>query len=493
LTEIRTSQLNSLAGRRVTCMMLAIFCVTNLTRCSTKGSSTASGKDAPGGRVEVSGTTTDDDPTEFKQADESVQIGGVNLTGNQNLTSQYVIKAYLVSAAGKFKVYTGVSSSKDFKFSINRASSYVVVDVTSPSGKTKSAIIAPSFAVTTVRANLTVNRITDVAAKLLSIAHEKVSAGDANAITIFSHYLFSVPDMIMSAASAVRVIDQQQKAGVTADPIDLTNLAQSLMQATVAKVNQLATEYSPIQYAQKVSAASYESIYRQDLASISPDVLAYRANPDLGSSTAAATDVTYTAIVASENRFLNAAYRVESTVYRTANTSADAGSTSTASTVSSTFEAFYQVCVNAQTCVSSSFTPSTPPGDGDGSGGSSGGGSSGGGSSDGGSSDGGSSGGGSSGGGSSGGGSNLAIQSASIISSTLASIVFSGGVSGSYTVFAYTDDACSSQVANSTTGASSPRTVTLPIVGVYYFKVNGTSENSPCFGPVYTVQSPPPS
>ena len=465
--------------------MLAIFCVTNLTRCSTKGSSTSSGKDAPGGRVEVSGTTTDDDPTEFKQADESVQIGGVNLTGNQNLGSQYIIKAYLVYSGGIKQIYSGLSSTSNFKFTIQRASSYIRVDVTNLSGMTKSAILAPSFSTSTVRANVAVSRITDVAARLLSIAHDKAMSGDANAVNIFNNYLVSVADLVMVAGSAIRVVEQQKAVGATAAPIDLTNLTQSLMTATAAKFNSLSGEYTPLQYAQKVSKASYESIYAIEQAAVPPEVLAYRTNSDLGTSPAATSDVAYTAIVTSADRVLDAAYRVEATVYRTASTPSDASSASTASTVKSTFEAFYQTCVTVETCVDSTFTPPPPPPTGDytGSSGSTTGGSTTGGSTTGGSTTGGST--------TGGGCSALAIQIVSTISATVVNVAFSGGTSANYTVYAYTDASCSSPTANSSAGASSPRIVTVPATGIYYFKVIGASESSPCFGPRDTTSLTP--
>jgi hypothetical protein len=493
------SLMNALLGHRALMRLTVFICALNLGGCSNKGSSTSSGKNAPGGRVEVSGSTSDDDPTEFKQADESVQIGGVNLTGDQNLSSQYVIKAYLITAGGKVQIYSDTIATKSFIFSVERASSYVIVEVTNPSGETKSAVLAPSFAAVTVRANLVVNRITDIVAKMLLITQDLASKGDADAAASLSQYTLSVSDMLMLAASTMRVIDKQKNDGVAAEPINLTVLTRSLIQATVEKVNGLSAEYSPTEYAKKVAAASYTSVYAAQYSeTTSPEVLAYRTNNDLGSSAAASADIAYAAIVSFQNPFVNVAYRAAVTGYRGATSSSAASSSSTESTIASTFETLYSVCQTVTTCTSGSFSAPLPPTDsssyGSGStggttsgptGGSTGGTTSG---TTGGSTSGSTSG---STGGTTGGGSQLTISSVTSLTSTLLSVAFSGGGSSGYTATAYTDANCSVSSGTPASGSGSPLTVQVPAAGTYYFKVEGSGEASACFGPETTMPVPP--
>ena len=46
--------------------------------------------------MDVSGTVQDEDPTEFTQADESVQIGGVNVVASDG----YTVSAFALGANG---------------------------------------------------------------------------------------------------------------------------------------------------------------------------------------------------------------------------------------------------------------------------------------------------------------------------------------------------------------------------------------------------------
>jgi hypothetical protein len=457
--------------------LLAACHVVLLTRCSTDGA-TGAGDKAPGGRVQVSGTTSDEDPTEFKQADESVQIGGVNLAGDQNLSSRYIIRAYLVTPSRDILIYSGTSSTSQFKFAIKSVTTYVRIDVTDPLGKTKSALLPPAFNYTTTNAKVAVNNVSDVAAKLLTITASKARYGDQAANQVLNQFSISVADLLMSASSALRVVDEQQKLGVAADPVDLTNLTSNLISASASKVSALGSEMSALRYAQHISDASYETVYSTDAESINPQVLAYRTNGNPGSSSAATQDVAYVAVKNTANRFLEAAFRVLSTALRTASTTAVAASETTASTVSMTYSALYSSCLTVTTCMASSYTPPAPPS-------SSGGGTTGGSTGD---STGGSTGG--SSGGTTGGSSPLAINSVTKLTEVYVMAAFGGGTgAATYTVTAYSNAACTVAVGTPASGSASPLTVNLGAGNGanYYLKVTGAAQSSTCAGPYSTT------
>ena len=132
------------------CLLLFSFVIGSSLQvsCQKSSSSSAGAGSGGGGKTtaeeevdfEVSGTI---DPTDFAQAQDSVEISGVNLT----TTGRYAISAFYISPLGKkVSIYQGTSDDERFSFKSKVPKRYLTIDVTRPAdGYRMGAFLPPAL------------------------------------------------------------------------------------------------------------------------------------------------------------------------------------------------------------------------------------------------------------------------------------------------------------------------------------------------------------
>jgi hypothetical protein len=357
-------QLSSHA-RKTWVILFSVMLGTSLQlSCQKSASSSAGAGGGVGGSttaeeevdLEVSGTI---DPTDFVQAQDSVEIGGVNLTTAGN----YAISAFYLSPLGKkVPVYQGTSDRERFSFKSKVPKRYLTIDVTRLSdGYRLGAFLPP--ALRNKLAKLRLNRTSSIAAKMATIVADKAAAGDEAALKALSTNSISVADTLIVAQSVARVITQptSKDKGIS---IDLAGLAAKLVEKSNDKMTALQGEGQSVAVvAEKISEKTYETVFSGDAEPNSAGVLAYRTNHDLGTSTVAKRDVAYETIKALSgdgNKYVDAAFRVEAEAYRNASSVSDAvaAESGVAGTYSTKFSACY---AGDSSCAPAGYIPPAPP------------------------------------------------------------------------------------------------------------------------------------
>ncbi len=327
-----------------------------LSSCS-KVSSTSRGVASGGSSndVEVSGTISDEEPVEFVQVSEAVQIGGVNLTA----AVSYDVSAYSLDAAGvKTLIFSGSFAEPRFHFKSNVPRRYIVLEIVRrPDGGKLGAVLPPP--VGSIKANVLVDGTTTIAAKMTEVIASKASSGDQEAVTALTSGSVSVADLLMVAQS-VRTTVKEQKEQNKGTAIDISTLARNLVQKSNALMTTLNTEgQTTVAVTQKLSEASYQAIFGSDAGAVSPGILAYRVRPDLGASASSQTNVAYEAIKASASdsiKPVDEAFRVEATAYRAASSVAAAVASQTQ--VASTFKTVFESCSETPSgCAVTAYSP----------------------------------------------------------------------------------------------------------------------------------------
>jgi titin len=332
--------------------------------CQKSASSSAGAGGGVGGsttaeeevELEVSGTI---DPTDFVQAQDSVEIGGVNLTTAGN----YAISAFYLSPLGKkVSIYQGAADGNSFSFKSKVPKRYLIIDVTSLSdGYRLGAFLPP--ALRNKLAKLRLNRTSSIAAKMATIVADKAAAGDEAALKALSTSSISVADTLILAQSVARVITQptSKDKGIS---IDLAGLALKLVEKSNEKMTALQVEgQSAAVVAEKISEKTYDTVFSGDAETISAGVLAYRTNHDLGTSTVAKRDVAYETIKALSGdgtKYVDAAFRVEAEAYRNASSLSEA--VAAESGVAGTYSTKFSECsAGNSNCAPAGYTPPAPP------------------------------------------------------------------------------------------------------------------------------------
>jgi hypothetical protein len=306
--------------------------------------------------LEVSGVI---DPADFVQAQDSVEIGGVNLT----TTATYAISVFYLSAIGKkVFVHQRTSDSERFSFKIKVPKRYMNIVVTRLSdGYRLGALLPP--ALRNKLAKLRLNRTSSIAAKIADIIADKAVAGNEAALKALSTKSISVADTLVIAQSVARVITEQA-AQNKGSIVNLARLAEKLIEKSNDKIKAIQDEgQSPTVVAEKISETTYATVFSGDAENISPGVLAYRTNHDLGTSTVAKRDVAYESIgsLSDENtKYIDAAFRVEAEAYRNAISLSDA--VAAESTITTSYSAKFSDCyAGDSSCAPAGYTPPTPP------------------------------------------------------------------------------------------------------------------------------------
>jgi hypothetical protein len=329
-----------------------------LSSCSGKSSSKSSGGGGGSGgtsEVEVSGTISDDEPLDFVQSSQSVSISGVNLTSSFS----YIVSAYSLEPRGLKKlIFTGSFAEPKFSFKSSVARQYIVIEITRmPDGGQFGGVLPPPMR--SSHAKTRINRTSTIAAKMASIIAERAVTGDEAAKSALSTNSISVTDLLTAAQSVSRTISEQKSKG-SGSAIDLSTLAIKIATKSNERLSALAAEGQNAEsVAAKISNKAYESVFGSNAETVSPGVLAHRTNLDLGTSTAAIQDVAYAAIKdlgSDSGKFVDEAFRVESTNYRQA--SSESAAVAAESAVTSEFSAKFDSCKdNISACASVSYTP----------------------------------------------------------------------------------------------------------------------------------------
>ncbi|MEI6834367.1 MAG: LamG-like jellyroll fold domain-containing protein [bacterium] len=339
-------------------ILLAVYSA-SCSKSSSKSSPSGGGGSTTTSEIEVSGSISDEAPVEFVQSYDSVNISGVNLTS----AVSYVVTAYSLEPRGSKKlIFSGSFAERNFSFKSNVDRQYIVIEIKRlPDGGQFGAVLPPPSG--SKKASVLVDGTTTIAAKMASVIASKAASGDQeaqNALTIGS---VSVADILMVAQSVRRTVAEQKEQN-KGSSIDLSALASHLVLKSNELVAKLKADGQAIsQISEKLSEASYKTVFGEDAKVASPGILAYRVNPDLGSNTAATSSVAYEAIKASASESMkpvDEAFRVEATAYRTAATVASAVAAETQ--VASAFKTAFNSCVSLpSSCAQTSYTPPAPP------------------------------------------------------------------------------------------------------------------------------------
>ncbi|MEI6832806.1 MAG: fibronectin type III domain-containing protein, partial [bacterium] len=353
-------------ARKTWVILFSVMLGTSLQlSCQKSASSSAGAGGGVGGtttaeeevELEVSGTI---DPTDFVQAQDSVEIGGVNLT----TAGKYAISAFYLSPLGKkVPVYQGTSDRERFSFKSKVPKRYLTIDVTRLSdGYRLGAFLPP--ALRNKLAKLRLNRASSIAAKMANIVADKAVAGDEAALKALATNSISVADTLVLAQSVARVITEQETQN-KGSSIDLAALAAKLVEKSNEKIAALQGEGQSVAVvAEKISEKTYETVFSGDAEATSPGVLAYRTNHDLGTSTVAKRDVAYEAIKdlsGDSTKYVDAAFRVEAEAYRNASSLSDAvaAESGAAGAYSTKFSACY--AGDSSCAAPAGYIPPPPP------------------------------------------------------------------------------------------------------------------------------------
>lgn len=327
-------------------------------KTSPKSSGGNEGPSGPTSEIELSGSIADEAPVDFVQSSSSVSVGRVNLTD----ATSYVVKAYSLDPSGsKKEIFKDSFSEPKFNFKSTVARQYMLIEITRlPDGGQYGAVLPPPTS--NKQASLVVDGATTIAAKMAALIASKAESGDQGAQQALTTGSVSVADLLMVAQSVRKTVIEQKEQN-KGSAIDLSSLAANLITKSNELIAKLSAEgQSGAAVAEKLSEASYQTIFGDDAKVASAGILAYRVNPDLGSSEAANTTVAYEAIKASvsdSTKAVDEAFRAEATAYRTASSVAAAVAAQT--TVASDFKVVFSSCMTSpSSCAQTGYTPPQP-------------------------------------------------------------------------------------------------------------------------------------
>jgi hypothetical protein len=341
-------------------LVLVIALLTAMVGCKRGQGLSASSNDKT---VEVSGTIKEDDPTEFTQADESVQIGGVNLAR----ASGYLVQVYVIQGNSGHErlIYSEEFATNKFQFNVRiGANSYSRLKITSVSGDKQFGVALPP-PLRDRTGDDAVRLIADgpstIAAKLLEIVAKEARSGDPASLSALNQMKISIADLVVSAKSVhSAVVQMKDRPDIPVSAIDLVALAKNLVTASATKIAALESDGISQQVTSTaVIDATYETMYGDKAESILPAVLAHWTSPDLGSVESAAIDVAYEALMAAASESFDpvkVAFQTEADALRTADSVESA--VIAEDLLSSVYAQAYEDCVtDLASCATETYTP----------------------------------------------------------------------------------------------------------------------------------------
>jgi len=281
-----------------------------------------SSNETPGGTIEVSGTTSEESPTDFKESGDSVQVGGTNLAASET------ISIYSYSASGQRSLHSQlIVSSGTFTVKLDGKSYYEFV---SSSGL--RSLLQPKYNPSTTKtAYIRLTTVTTIASELLKIIGAKAQSGNLNAQENFANNTIATTDLVMLASSVAHVLDAQKQSISPSATIDLSKLVDGYLIANKEKISTAASQgISTVSYASKTSGIVLNSLFGSN--EFTPEIRAYRAPSLLAYDVAKVTTINYQTLHPTAP--LAAAYAAKS-LYRTAT---DPASTQTKTDIASQFQ-----------------------------------------------------------------------------------------------------------------------------------------------------------
>jgi hypothetical protein len=321
--------------------------------CRGSSSSTAASNDKS---VSVSGTLKDDDPTEFTQAAESVQIGGANLaeSADHNISVYYVNPDGSETLAHK-STYAGNTFSISFRVPALR-----YVRITFQKGSVQFSTVLPGTEEDKTNLKTIVDRTSTIADKIFEIAAAKAKTGDQETRSAIGNGILAIPDLLQLAATIDIQLKQQIKTPVKEDPVNLTNLANSVITESTNKVNDLVSKGKTVSDVASTIRNSSFVMYGTYGASIDPGILAHRVNDGLDSK-----NVAYSTLMASNTSGSYsptiAIYQIQATAFREAPSPEAAAEAANAPSLQTYYETTYQNCISGASLIAACYNDAYSP------------------------------------------------------------------------------------------------------------------------------------
>ena len=184
--------------------------------------------------VKVTGTVGGENSVDFVQAGDSVQIGGVNLLGDEHTITIDSVKI----SAGKIEkkiVYQGKFYGDSFSQPGMPFESLLIVRVDGKTGSLIQPVYQPSENTKYIEAFALHSKTMTIAAKLVDLMIERASAGEASATGALAEGVFSVPSLVAVAGSIERGAAAAQKVqGTNYQPINLRTVTSEFESASIS-------------------------------------------------------------------------------------------------------------------------------------------------------------------------------------------------------------------------------------------------------------------
>jgi hypothetical protein len=306
--------------------------------CSSSRSSGGGGSTASASTVTADVAVQEDDPTEFKQAGESVSVVGTNLAA----PSVYSVVLRLLMPEGEQSTSQTFNSISDIKL-VMPVSFYAIVDIVTPNGIEFSAVVLRPNQDSKV--NLRFDSTSTVASKLIEIIYQKALQGDSDAGFVLRNRLLAPANLYSMAASVLLVGEEQTRrknidSTVKAtffEPVDLVALASSLV--TSLRADLTSTKVDIANFGKQEADASFKYFYQKELQT--PTAMAAFATPQ-----STITESSYRA--AFVNPLVAAAYSDLSVAFR--NQPADAAIDDLLTKAQSLFIRTFGECLSTSAC-----------------------------------------------------------------------------------------------------------------------------------------------
>ena len=148
---------------------------------------------------------------------------------------QYGVKLLRLGKSSLEVLYEGSSTTPNLEFKVT-ADSYMIFEVTSPSGQVSMGILGPAFGDKS-SVMLVLDRTSTVAARVLLKIFERALGGDQSADRVLSGYLLSPASVYAASYAALLVVDEQARSSLSGRELSMEQLAEGFVAETVFDVN----------------------------------------------------------------------------------------------------------------------------------------------------------------------------------------------------------------------------------------------------------------
>ncbi|MEI6833390.1 MAG: chitobiase/beta-hexosaminidase C-terminal domain-containing protein, partial [bacterium] len=348
-------------------LMVLLPLVAHLYSCqkSSVTSQNQSGGGGAGGgetvdevELELIGSVSEEDPGYLYEGSPSEVSGTLSLSA----ATGYQITVHAVNSQGQEPlVHEESLASSSFSVKFKAPKRYLILEVLRRVDSRKfKAVLPPPTGLTT--ASVHFDKTSTMASAIADRIRINAAAGEQSALAALSNQSLSVADLVKVAQSVRRTVDEQKSQNLGA-PIDLSSVAESLVNKSNERFSSLQSSgLSVASIASKISETTYSTLFGVGAELIPPGVLAHRVDHDLGGATAATQDVAYEAIksiVPQSIKPVEEAYRFEADAFRGAANLSNA--LIAEQQVAQNFTVKFNECIsNPSACAASDYTPPTP-------------------------------------------------------------------------------------------------------------------------------------